>query len=51
MAQMAAQRAEQLRQLSERERKQATCSHVFKSVIGTTAYLQCPKCGMRRDND
>lgn len=40
-----------LRQLSERERRQATCGHNFKTVPGTTAYLQCPKCGMRCDND
>lgn len=51
MPQMAAQRAEQLRQMSERERKQATCGHNFKTVPGTTAYLQCCKCGLRSDND
>lgn len=40
-----------LRRIAERQAKQDNCKHVFKSVQGTTAYLQCPKCGKRESND
>jgi hypothetical protein len=40
-----------LQKIRDREEQQKSCRHVFKAVPGTTAYLQCPKCGKRCDND
>jgi hypothetical protein len=37
--------------LAARDAEQRDCRHVFMPVVGTTAYLRCPKCGARCDNE